>query len=59
MYAAEVRIDPADPTVLIVQPRNYQFAEAIHKALGKEFTPLTTKTEEDFLKSLMEAKENP
>jgi len=42
LYAACVRIDPADPKTLIVEPQDHNFSKLISKALGKDFKPAPT-----------------
>jgi hypothetical protein len=60
MYGAEVTIDKHDPSVLVVGPRNFQFAEAIYNTLGREYNaPPEIEIDDSFLKSLKEVKENP
>jgi len=38
LHATCVRIDRADPRILILEPQDYEFAQAIHKVLGTEPT---------------------
>ena len=61
MYRATVRIDPKDPCTLLIQPVDYEFKQAIVKALGPlpTLAPEATPEGGDFLKSLMEDKEKP
>jgi hypothetical protein len=60
LYGAEVRLDRKDPSILVIMPVDYEFGQAITKALGEGFVPATETTLEDnFLKRLMEGKEKP
>jgi hypothetical protein len=60
MYGATVRIDRSDPSILIVQPVDYEFVQAIKKAFEEDPTLGSgEKLGDDFLKSLMEGKEKP
>ena len=60
MYRTIVRIDPKDPCVLLVQPVDHEFKQAIAKVIGENPTLIPETTpENDFLKSLLEDKEKP
>jgi hypothetical protein len=63
LYGAEVKLDRKDPSTLVIMPVDYEFVQAIRRSLGEDFLPPRAPVQEvtlenDFLKSLMEGKEN-